>query len=143
MNDFYKFLETYSNSQWDGIESPTFGQGHSMNMPDPTYNFPTENFTSKIRRVVYNQKPIVVEFENGRVWRIKEKQWNYLKSIGRKPKQGATADVAMTPDGVVQGFSQRPSASSPQDNRQSSEAGSSRRPKQQHGKLPKWPPIAF
>src|SRR3954466_10469691 len=116
MTDFFKFIETYSNSQWDGLEPGTFGQGHSMNMPDPTYNLPTENFTSKIRRVAYNQTPIVVEFENGRNWRITAKQWAYLKSKGNAPKKGATADVSMTPDGVVQGFSQRPSAASQDDN---------------------------
>lgn len=114
-----------------------------MNLPDPTYNFPAENFTSVIRKVAYNQTPIVIEFENGKNWRLTRKQWVVLKSKGNAPKQGATADVSMTPDGVVRGFSQRPSASSQGDNQKSSAGGSRSRPKQRHGRLPSWPPVAF
>ncbi len=143
MDSFAKFLETYSNSQTDGFEAMTFGSDHAPVQPETTFNIPTKSFTTTIRRIAYNQTPIVIEFENGQTWRLKPKQWSYLKSKGQEPKQGSTVDIEMTPDGIVKGISLRSNYSPVSSNQQSLRSGSSRHKLPPHGKLPSYPPTAF
>lgn len=105
--NFLEYIEAYSNTGWDDIEAMTMGQGHSMNLPVPTFRLPTKQFTATVRRIKYNQNPIQIEFDNGVDWRVSKKQWDYLKSIGREPKENAVADVSMLSNGMITGFSPR------------------------------------
>lgn len=142
MRNFFEFLETFSNDAWDGLGSGTFGTGHSPTLPVPTYSPPPETFTTRIRRVGYNQTPIVVEFEDGRVWKITPKQWAYLKAHGRLPQVGAMVDMETASNGMVTGISLRPTPPDATGTRLRPGAVSSGPLRRRHGTRPsRLPPV--
>ena len=84
-----------------GFDPQTFGMGRSLNMPSPTLDIPTKTINSKVSKIFYTQNPICICLEDGTEWKITFKQWRYLESIGRKPKEGSRIQLELYIDGTI------------------------------------------
>lgn len=73
--------------------------------PRPALNIPTKTIAGKITTIYYTQNPISICLENGAVWQVTKEQWEYLCSIGKRPKQGQNVLLDTYLDGTLKAVS--------------------------------------
>jgi hypothetical protein len=104
MQTFREFMNTgsFGNTATRNIDQQTFGSGHSNAVsPSPTLDLPTRVVEGRIRKLIYTSNPITAVLEDGTMWKITKKQWEYLKSIDREPKENRRVQLELFLDGTI------------------------------------------
>lgn len=103
MESFKEFYNAgaFSNTAWDGFDSQTFGIGKSLNLPTPTLEIPTKVIKGRIRSIFYTKNPITIALENGTTWKLTKEQWDYLRSVGKEPKENKEVQIELYLDGTI------------------------------------------
>lgn len=101
MLSFREFVNpgAYLNTAVAGMAGQEFGK--SLSLPVPTLDIPTRIIETRVRSITYTTNPICICLENGGTWRATKKQWEYLKSIGREPKENSRVQVELFLDGTI------------------------------------------
>lgn len=75
-----------------------------MNLPTPTLTAPVEVVNTKVKKIEYTNNPIKVHFENGILWQLTKKQWDFLDNRNKAPQTAATVQMEIYKDGTVKAF---------------------------------------
>lgn len=102
--DFIKYIETYSNTGMDGIESMLFGTGTQPTLPVPTKLFPGTYKKASISKINLKKNPIKIYLSNGETWKLTKKQYDYVNSLGDKIEVGNFVDYEVFSDGKIGGI---------------------------------------
>lgn len=103
MESFKEFVNAgaFGNTAEKGYDTQFFGTGKSLNLPTPTLDIPTKIISGRIRSIFYTQNPITIVIENGATWKLGKDQWDYIKSIGKEPREGKHIVLELFLDGTV------------------------------------------
>lgn len=103
LTTFREFVNagSFQDTGKTGLDNNFFGVGHALNMPMPTLDMPTKIIEGRIKKILYTQNPISVCLEDGTVWKATKKQWDYLRSIGREPKENLRMQLEIHLDGTI------------------------------------------
>lgn len=75
--------------------------GTPETLPTPTLDMPTKTVQGVVRRIVYNENPISIQLNNGTIWHLTKKQWDYLKATNKEPKINSYIQIEMFLDGTI------------------------------------------
>lgn len=104
MDSFRLFLETpgaFNNTGMTNLDSGMMGVGHSLDLPTPTLDPPTRTIRGKVNKISYTTNPISIALDDGTNWEVSKSQWDYLKKIGREPKEGSMVQLELYMDGTI------------------------------------------
>jgi hypothetical protein len=105
MDSFKTYLEfisagAFSNTAFGSSpDNPDYYTRHDL--PTPTLDIPTNIVKSKIQQINYTENPITISLADGTVWKCSKPQWDYLKGIGREPKEGSNVQLEIYLDGTI------------------------------------------
>jgi hypothetical protein len=80
-------------------DNPDYYTRHDL--PTPTLDIPTNIVKSKIQQINYTENPICICLEDGTMWKLSKSQFDYLKNIGREPKEGLMIQLEIFLDGTI------------------------------------------
>lgn len=98
--EFYN-AGAFLNTAQTGFDNQFFGIGHSLELPTPTLDLPTKQLGGRVLRINYTENPISVVFDNGAIWNMTKKQWDYLKSTNKEPRINSNMQIEMWLDGTI------------------------------------------
>jgi hypothetical protein len=103
MQSFREFVNAgaFQNTGTTGYDNQVFGIGHSLNLPTPTMDMPTKTLQGNVRRIKYNENPISVQLDDGSVWHLTKKQWDYLRVTNKEPQINSNIQIEMYLDGTI------------------------------------------
>ena len=103
MMSFKEFLNpgAFLNTTQMGLDPQTFGVGHALSLPTPTLEIPTKTIGGRITRINYTQNPISIHLNDGTIWNLTKKQWDYLLATNKEPRINGQIQIEVYLDGTI------------------------------------------
>jgi len=94
------FQNTVTKGYFGTPNNASYG-GTPETLPTPTLDMPTKTVQGSVRRIVYNENPISVQLDDGTIWHLTKKQWDYLKATNKEPRINSNIQIEMYLDGTI------------------------------------------